>query len=126
MMKDFKTFIARGNVIDLAVGVIIGGAFGKIVTSLVTDIITPVIGLITGGVDLSGRQTRIGGTDAAPVYMHWGSFIQSAVDFFIIAVVIFLFVKVINAMRQPTPEPPPSMTKDQALLTEIRDELKRR
>lgn len=120
MLKEFKTFIMRGNVMDLAVGVIIGGAFGKIVSSLVTDILTPVISIITGGVDFSGLTVRIGGTDATPVIMTYGAFIQAAIDFLIIALVIFLMVKAMNSMRKPaeapaTTKPCPRCTMDVAI-----------
>lgn len=99
MFKDFKAFILRGNVMDLAVGVIIGGAFGKIISSLVADILTPFISLLTGGVDFTGLQVRIAGTDAAPIYLTYGKFIQTTIDFLIIAVVIFLMVRTINKLH---------------------------
>ena len=126
MLQDFKAFIRRGNVIDLAVGVIIGGAFGKIVTSLVNDILTPFISIIAGGVNLSSLRTRIGGSDASPVFLNWGSFIQAMIDFLIIAVSIFFIVRVINRFHKPAEAEPPALTKDQQLLTEIRDQLARR
>ncbi len=126
MFKDFKSFVMRGNVIDLAVGVIIGTAFGKIVSSLVNDIITPVIGVISGGVNLSGLHVRIGGTDATPINIAYGSFIQSAIDFLIIAVVIFVMVRAISKLQTPATETPKPLTKDQQLLSEIRDELRKR
>jgi large conductance mechanosensitive channel len=103
MFKDFKTFIMRGNVMDLAVGVIIGGAFGKIVSSLVADIIMPFISLLTGGINFSGLQVRIAGTDIAPVYLTYGKFIQATIDFIIIGAVIFLMVKTINKFSKPMP-----------------------
>ncbi len=95
----------RGNVMDLAVGVIIGAAFGKIVSSLVADIITPVISLVTGGVDFSGLQVRIGGSDAMPVIMTYGKFIQAAIDFIIIGLVIFLMIKAMNSLHKPAEMP---------------------
>lgn len=95
----------RGNVMDLAVGVIIGGAFGKIVSSLVADILMPVISILTGGVDFSGVNVRIGGTDAAPIVLTYGKFIQNTIDFVIIAVVIFLMVRFINRFH-PAPATP--------------------
>lgn len=101
MLKDFKAFIMRGNVMDLAVGVIIGGAFGKIVSSLVADVITPFISLLTGGIDFSGLKVRIAGSDAAPIYLTYGKFIQTTIDFLIIAVVIFVMVRIINKMQPP-------------------------
>lgn len=125
MLKDFKTFIMRGNVMDLAVGVIIGAAFGKIVSSLVNDIIMPVIGLISGGVNLSGLKVRIGGTEAVPVNLTYGNFIQAAIDFLIIAAVIFIMVRAMNKFQKPVPAAAPSLTKDQELLIEIRDALRK-
>ncbi len=125
MFKEFKSFALRGNVMDLAVGVIIGGAFGKIITSLVNDIITPVISVFMGGASVTGLQTRIGGTNTAPIELHWGSFMQAAIDFLLIAIVIFVIVKVINSFHAPAPEAPKTLTTDQQLLTEIRDSLKK-
>ena len=95
MIKEFKEFISRGNVIDLAVGVIIGGAFGKIVTSLVDDIIMPIIGIIIGGLDFSQLSVSVG-----EATIGYGSFIQNIVDFFIIALCIFLIIKLINSFRK--------------------------
>lgn len=101
MLKEFKAFIMRGNVLDLAVGVIIGGAFGKIVSSLVNDILTPLIGVLAGGVDFSALKVKIGGSTAEPVHLTYGAFIQAAIDFIIIAACIFLIVKVVNKMQKP-------------------------
>lgn len=120
----FKEFISKGNVLDLAVGVIVGGAFGKIVTSLVDDIIMPIIGLIIGGIDFSGLSLKIG--DATVKY---GMFIQNVVNFLIIAFSIFLVVKAVNKMRRIKPEKEeapaePQKTNEEILLTEIRDLLK--
>ncbi len=116
----------RGNVLDLAVGVIIGTAFGKIVSSLVADVIMPFISVISGGVNFSGLKVRIGGTDAAPIQVTYGAFIQAAIDFLIIAVVIFVMIRLISKMKKPAAETSaPSLTKDQELLTEIRDALKK-
>lgn len=115
----------RGNVMDLAVGVIIGAAFGKIVSSLVTDIITPFISLITGGVDFTGLSVKIAGTEAKPVMLTYGKFIQATIDFIIISLVIFLMIKVISKMQKPTPSAPTPLTKDQQLLMEIRDAVKK-
>jgi large conductance mechanosensitive channel len=101
MLKEFKTFIMRGNVMDLAVGVIIGGAFGKIISSLVTDIIMPLIGLIIGGIDFSGLAFTI-----ANAKVTYGLFINNLIDFIIIALVIFLMVKGINSLqKKPAPAP---------------------
>lgn len=124
MSKEFKEFISKGNVLDLAVGVIVGGAFGKIVTSLVDDIIMPIIGLIIGGIDFSGLSLKIG--DATVKY---GMFIQNVVNFLIIAFSIFLVVKAVNKMRRIKPEKEeapaePQKTNEEILLTEIRDLLK--
>jgi len=98
MLNDFKTFIMRGNVMDLAVAVIIGGAFGKIVTSLVADLIMPLIGLISGGIDFTGLKFTVG--SAA---VNYGTFIQNIVDFLIITFVIFLMVKAITSLQKPAP-----------------------
>ena len=102
MLKEFKTFIMRGSVMDLAVGVIIGGAFGKIVSSLVTDILMPLIGLIIGGIDFSSLAFTIGSAKVT-----YGNFINNAIDFLIIALVIFLMIKGINSL-QKKPEPAPA------------------
>jgi large conductance mechanosensitive channel len=128
MANEFKEFIARGNVVDLAVGVIIGGAFGKIVDGLVNQIIMPPIGLLIGGVDFSQIKTVLKPAegDVAEVAMQWGAFINSLITFVIIAFVIFMLVKAINKIRAPAPAPAdPGPTPDQALLAEIRDLLKR-
>lgn len=108
MWKEFRAFIMRGNVIDLAVGVIIGGAFGKIVASLVNDILMPLIGLLMGGVNFSGLSIKV--RDAS---INYGMFIQSVVDFLIIAAAIFLLVKGVNSLRkQPEPAPAEPTTKE--------------
>lgn len=101
MLKEFKAFIMRGNVMDLAVGVIIGGAFGKIVTSLVNDVLMPFIGVISGGVDFSSLNVKIGGTETEPLNLAYGSFLQAILDFLIIALVIFLLVRFMNRIRKP-------------------------
>ena len=101
MLKEFREFAIRGNVMDLAVAVIIGGAFGKIVTSLVDNILTPLIGLVMGGLDFSGLKTQIGGA-----VIEWGLFIQSIIDFVIIAFVIFLLVRAINRLKREEPITP--------------------
>lgn len=105
MFREFKTFILRGNVMDLAVGVIIGGAFGKIVSSLVTDILIPLVGVVTGGTDFSGLKVRVAGSDAAPIFMTYGKFIQATIDFVIIGAVIFFMVRTINRFSKPAPTP---------------------
>ena len=108
MLKEFKTFIMRGNVMDLAVAVIIGGAFGKIISSLVTDILMPVIGLIIGGIDFSGLAFTIGSAKVT-----YGNFINNIIDFIIIALVIFLMVKFINNLKKkPAPVVAEPVTKE--------------
>ena len=122
---EFKTFIQRGNVIDLAVGVVIGGAFGKIVTSLVNDILMPIIGLLIGGQDFKGLSIKIKDTTIA-----YGSFIQNVVDFLIVAFFIFVFVKIINNLfkkEEPKKEEvKPTKSDEVLLLEEIRDLLKKK
>lgn len=124
MIKEFKKFIARGNVIDLAVGVIMGGAFGKIVTSIVSDILMPLIGVIIGGIDFTGLSFKIGEAE-----IKYGNFIQNVIDFLIVAVCIFIMVKIVNKIthkgeekKEETPAPKPD---DVVLLEEIRDLLKK-
>jgi len=132
MGSEFKEFIARGNVIDLAVGVIIGGAFGKIVTSLVDQVIMPPIGLALGGLDFSSLKIVLKPDDPATktveeVAIQYGAFINTLIQFLIVAFVIFLLVKAINSMRRQEAEAPPAdpaPTPSEALLTEIRDLLK--
>jgi len=127
MVSEFQAFIKRGNVMDLAVGVIIGGAFGKIVTSVVGDLLMPVIGLVLGGIDFTGLAFAIGGTDEAPVLLKYGAFIQALIDFLIIAFCVFLLVKGVNSLQKPAPAAaPPPPPADVVLLTEIRDLLRSR
>ncbi len=129
MMQEFRTFIQRGNVIDLAVGVIIGGAFGKIVASLVDNVLMPVLGLMIGGVDFSKLAVTIGGTAETPVLLKYGSLLQASLDFLILAFCVFLIVKAVNAARRkepPAPAAPAEVPADVRLLTEIRDLLKAR
>jgi len=130
IVKEFKEFAVRGNVIDLAVGVVIGAAFGKIVTSLVTDIVMPPIGLITGGLDFKDIKIHLKEADALKktpeVAINIGNFINVVVEFLIIALCIFLVVKLINALKRKeaeAPAAPPAPTKEEVLLTEIRDLL---
>ena len=121
--KEFKEFISKGNVIDMAVGVIIGSAFSKIVTSLVNDVIMPLIGVIIGGLNFSSLSITV--KDSEILY---GSFIQNIVDFLIIAVCVFSAVKIINKFKKPKVEekkPEPVVPEDIKLLTEIRDLLKK-
>jgi large conductance mechanosensitive channel len=127
LFTEFKEFAVKGNVIDMAVGVIVGAAFGKIVSSLVGDVIMPPIGVLLGGVDFSSLALTIHeAADGKPaVAINYGKFIQTAVDFTIIAFVIFLAIKGINKIKRPDPKIVPP-TKDQELLIEIRDLLKER
>ena len=129
MMQEFKTFIQRGNVIDLAVGVIIGGAFGKIVASLVDNVLMPLLGLMIGGVDFSQLALTIGGTAEAPVLLRYGSLLQASLDFLILAFCVFLIVRAVNAAKRkepPAPAAPAEVPAEVRLLGEIRDLLKAR
>ena len=128
LFDEFKAFVMRGNVVDMAVGVIIGGAFGKIVTSLVNDIFMPIIGMILGNVDFSSLEIKLGepveGVEQAAI--KYGMFIQEIVNFIIIAFCIFVFIKLINRIqkkKEEAPAPAPEPTKEEVLLTEIRDAL---
>jgi large conductance mechanosensitive channel len=120
VLQEFKSFAMKGNVVDLAVGIVIGAAFGKIVSSLVGDMIMPVVGLLAGGIDFSGLAMTIGRAS-----VNYGKFIQTCVDFVIIAAAIFLVVKAINRLKreEAAPAAPP---RQEALLEEIRDLLKAR
>ena len=130
-VKEFKEFAMRGNVVDLAVGVVIGAAFGAIVTSLVKDVIMPPIGYITGGVDFSDKKVVLKEADPAhkvlETSLHYGNFINAIIQFLIIAFCIFIVVKAINSLKKqeepPPPAPDPEPTKEEILLTEIRDLL---
>jgi len=125
LLKEFVAFIKRGNVIDLAVAVVIAAAFGKIVSSFVADILMPPLGLLIGGVNFTALKLRIGGTPEAPVTINYGTFLQAAFDFLIVAFAIFMVVKAINAMKRKKPETaPPPPSNEEVLLTEIRDILK--
>ncbi len=134
MMKEFKEFAMRGNVMDMAIGIILGGAFGKIVSSLVSDVIMPPIGLILGGVDFSKLSMTIkeavpatDGAEAIPaVTLNYGMFINTVIDFLIVAFAIFMAIKIMNkAMRKKEEEPAPATPpKQEVLLGEIRDLLK--
>ncbi len=144
LLQEFKTFALKGNVVDMAVGVIIGGAFGKIVTSLVNDIIMPPIGVLMGGVDFKDLgiviKEGVAATETTPevaeVVWKYGAFIQQVVDFLIIAISVFVMIKLINKLSnlrkkeeeavapEPAPAPEPEPTKEEILLTEIRDLLK--
>ncbi|ABK46760.1 large-conductance mechanosensitive channel protein MscL [Shewanella bicestrii] len=129
LIKEFKAFASRGNVIDMAVGIIIGAAFGKIVSSFVADIIMPPIGIILGGVNFSDLSIVLQAAqgDAPAVVIAYGKFIQTIIDFTIIAFAIFMGLKAINSLKrkqEEAPKAPPAPTKDQELLSEIRDLLK--
>ncbi|NOU44011.1 MAG: large-conductance mechanosensitive channel protein MscL [Methyloglobulus sp.] len=128
MLQEFKDFAMKGNVVDLAVGVIIGGAFGKIVSSLVADVIMPPIGVLMGGVDFTklGVTLKEAVDEKTPaVVLHYGNFIQAVVDFTIVAFAIFMAIKLMNKMKkEPVPEAPPAPSKEELLLTDIRDILK--
>ena len=144
-LQEFKQFAMKGNVVDMAVGVIIGGAFGKIVTSLVNDVIMPPIGYLTGGVDFKDLkwtiQEAVEATDTtaaiAEVSLKYGAFVQQVIDFLIIALSVFVMVKLVNKLSnlrkkeeeaqsepEPAPAPEPEPTKEEVLLAEIRDLLK--
>ena len=129
MWKDFKKFVIRGNVIDLAVAVIIGGAFGKIVTSFVNDVVMPLIGTILGKVDFKSLKWVLEPAmgDQPEVAVYYGNFIQNIVDFVIIALVIFIMIRIIEkakAKPEPAPAEPPKPSDEVILLSEIRDLLK--
>ncbi|MCS7079120.1 MAG: large-conductance mechanosensitive channel protein MscL [Chloracidobacterium sp.] len=130
VFQEFKEFISRGNVIDLAVGVVIGGAFNKIVSSFVEDIIMPPVGLLTSGVNFAEAQLVLRAAEKAGepvVAIRYGNFIQVVIQFFIVATAIFSVVKTVNRLRRPVPAAPlPEPTTEEKLLTEIRDLLKSR
>jgi large conductance mechanosensitive channel len=135
MASEFKDFISKGNVMDLAVGVIIGGAFGKIVDSLVNDVIMPIVGKIFGGLDFSNMYIPLNGQEMgmalveakkAGAVLAYGNFISIVLNFLILAFVIFQMVKMVNRMKKEAPPPPPAPTPDDVLLLrEIRDALKK-
>jgi len=135
MLQEFKEFTMKGNVVDMAVGVIIGGAFGKIVSSLVADVIMPPIGVLLGGVDFSDLSVTIkeasknaAGVDVPAVVISYGKFIQTVVDFTIIAAAIFFLIKALNSFKkkaEEAPSAPPAPSNEEILLAEIRDLLKK-
>jgi large conductance mechanosensitive channel len=130
MMKEFKAFAMKGNVVDMAVGIIIGVAFGKIISSFVSDVLMPPIGLMLGGMDFSKLALTIkpGSEGVEPVLLKYGAFINTSIDFLIIAFAIFMMVKAMNSMKkkeEAAPAPPPAPTKEETLLGEIRDLLKK-
>lgn len=129
MMSEFKDFAMRGNVVDMAVGIVIGGAFGKIVSSFVADVLMPPIGLLMGGVDFSGLSVQLQAASEGvdEVLLNYGSFIQTVVDFIIIAFAIFMVVRAMNSMKkkeEEAPAVPPKPSDEVVLLQEIRDALK--
>lgn len=131
MLTEFKSFAMRGNVVDMAVGIVIGGAFGKIVSSFVADVLMPPLGMLLGGMNFSSLAVTLKdaaeGADA--VLLKYGVFVQSIVDFVIIAFAIFLVVKAMNSMKKEevaAPAAPPPPSKEEVLLTEIRDALRSR
>jgi large conductance mechanosensitive channel len=132
LLKEFKEFAMRGNVVDLAVGVIIGGAFGKIVSSLVNDVLMPPIGYAMGGVDFADKKLVLkeATADAAAVTVNYGSFINTVIDFIIVAFCIFMVIKLMNAAKKKEaaapPPAPPSPPRSETLLEEIRDLLRKR
>lgn len=131
MLQELKEFAMKGNVVDMAVGVVIGGAFGKIISSLVSDVIMPVVGKVTGGVDFSAMKYPIqdavldadGKVTTPEVAINYGTFINTAIDFLIIAAAIFVAVKVMNSMKKKEEEAPKEPAEDIVLLREIRDGL---
>ena len=131
MMQEFKTFAMRGNVVDMAVGIIIGGAFGKIVSSLVADVIMPPIGVLVGGINFSNLAITIKNAvgESAAVTINYGKFIQTVFDFIIIAFAIFMVIKGMNSLKrkeEEAPAQPPAPSKEEVLLTEIRDALRQK
>ena len=131
MMKEFKQFAMRGNVMDMAIGIIIGAAFGKIVSSIVSDVIMPPIGMLLGGVDFSTLAITLkqGSEGVEPVLLKYGVFLNTVIDFVIIAFAIFMVVKGINSMKkkeEEKPTAPPAPSKEEVLLAEIRDELRKK
>jgi large conductance mechanosensitive channel len=128
MLQEFRDFAARGNVVDMAVGVIMGTAFGKITSALVNDVLMPPLGMALGGVDFADKAIVLRAATATDpgVAIKYGVFVNSVIDFLIVAVAVFALVKAINSMRKKEEAAPPGPTKDQELLTEIRDALRAR
>jgi len=130
MMSEFRDFAMRGNVVDMAVGIVIGGAFGKIVSSFVNDVLMPPIGLALGGVDFSQLAVTLqeASGDVAAVTLNYGAFIQTVVDFIIIAFAIFMVIKAMNNLKkkeEAAPAPPPKPSEEVTLLREMRDLMKK-
>jgi large conductance mechanosensitive channel len=131
VIKEFKEFAMRGNVVDMAVGIVIGGAFGKIVSSFVADVVMPPLGMLLGKVNFADLAVTLkeASGDVVAVTLNYGKFIQTAVDFIIIAFAIFMVIKGMNSLKkkeEATPEAPPAPSKEETLLTEIRDLLKQK
>ncbi len=131
MLQEFKEFAMRGNVVDMAVGIVIGAAFGKIVSSFVANVVMPPIGMITGGVDFADKQFVLQEADeangVAEVVLGYGTFINTVIDFVIIAFAIFMVIKLMNSMKkkeEAAPAAPPEPSKEEVLLGEIRDAIK--
>lgn len=136
MMKEFKEFAMKGNLVDMAIAFVMGGAFGKVTTSFIEGIVMPIVGKLTGGVDFSKMQYKIkdaeldaaGKETAAAVFIKYGAFITTVVDFIVVAFVMFMIVKTINKMKkkeEAAPAAPPAPTATETLLAEIRDALKK-
>lgn len=136
-IKEFKTFAMKGNVVDMAVGIVIGGAFGKIVSSFVNDVLMPPLGMLLGGADFKSFKwilkedvlSEAGEVIEKGATINYGMFIQTAIDFIIIAFAIFIMIKAMNSMKkkeEAAPAAPPAPTKEEVLLTEIRDILKQK
>lgn len=130
LMKEFKEFAVKGNVVDMAVGIIIGGAFGKIVSSFVSDVVMPPVGVMLGGIDFSKLAVTVkeATETTEAVKINYGAFLNTVIDFIIIAFVIFMAIKAMNKMKkqeEEKPAAPPVPTKQEVLLTEIRDLLKK-
>ncbi len=128
LWQEFKAFVNRGNVVDLAIGVVIGAAFGKIVSSLVADIITPVLGLLIAGVNFTSLTIDLQGVGDKPISIHYGNFLQTIFDFLIVSFAIFAVIKFVNRLqrKQEAQKPAPTPSQEEILLTEIRDILKQK
>ncbi len=128
LASEFKQFAMRGNVVDMAVGIVIGAAFGKIVSSFVADVLMPPIGYIVGGVDFTGLSIQLAAAEGATpaVTLNYGNFVQTVVDFTIVAFAIFMVIKAMNVVKKEAPAKPAEVPADIKLLTEIRDALKNR
>jgi large conductance mechanosensitive channel len=130
MVSEFRDFAMRGNVVDMAVGIVIGAAFGKIVSSFVSDVLMPPLGILLGGVDFTELAVTLKGAvgEVPPVTLNYGTFVQTLVDFIIIAFAIFMVIKAMNALKkkkEAAPPEPPKQSAEEILLTEIRDLLKK-